>query len=329
MRLKARASVNSVEPQLGQTPSILSSRHRWWQCRQSTRGSVKLERWPDASHTAGGDRMAASRPTTSVPALHHGLPPGVLHVAQQVDPEGPVVVGGAEAAVDLRRLEDEAPPLAQADHLLHQVGPVARRVRDVLGFGHRGNGTGWHRTARSDQGTCSAPARSRAVTALASSRPRTVSTARPVARSTRPSRSGSSGRASAGTPAGVRSAEGERLEPALVVGEHLLAGRGVVAGLDQGHVAVGGPDVPPPPAGPVRVGGRSDAPVVALVPVEAVVTALVAGSGPVGDLLPPVAGRRRGSGRPSRTGPPGRRRRGGGPGRRPAGCPARRSGSRR
>src|SRR5664279_2125013 len=65
IRLKARASVNWVEPQAGQTPPILSSRHRWWQLRQSTRGSEKLARWPDASHTAGGERMAASRPTTS------------------------------------------------------------------------------------------------------------------------------------------------------------------------------------------------------------------------------------------------------------------------
>ena len=62
-------------------------------------------------------------------------------------------------------------------------------------------------------------------------------------------------------------------------------------GLDGRHVPVGGADVPPPPAVPVGVGGRADAPVVALVPVEAVVPALVPGQGPVGDLLPPVAGR--------------------------------------
>ena len=65
MRLKARASVRSREPQLGQTPSILSSRQRSWQLRQSTSGSVKVARWPEAAHTAGGDRMAASSPTTS------------------------------------------------------------------------------------------------------------------------------------------------------------------------------------------------------------------------------------------------------------------------
>ncbi len=64
-----------------------------------------------------------------VAALDHGLPPGVLHVAQQVDPQRAVVVGGAEAAVDLGRLEDEAAPLAQADHLLHQVGGASVACR--------------------------------------------------------------------------------------------------------------------------------------------------------------------------------------------------------
>src|SRR3974390_2702761 len=41
MRWKARGDVRSVEPQLGQTPSIWSSRQRSLHFRQSTRGSVK------------------------------------------------------------------------------------------------------------------------------------------------------------------------------------------------------------------------------------------------------------------------------------------------
>ena len=65
IRLKARASVRSVDPQLGQAPSILSARQRSWQFRQSTRGSVKLLRCPEASQILGAERMAASRPTTS------------------------------------------------------------------------------------------------------------------------------------------------------------------------------------------------------------------------------------------------------------------------
>ena len=65
MRLNDRASVRSFEPQFGQVSPIWSARQRSLQLRQSTIGSVKLERCPDASQTAGGDRIAASRPTTS------------------------------------------------------------------------------------------------------------------------------------------------------------------------------------------------------------------------------------------------------------------------
>src|ERR1017187_4190545 len=65
IRLKARASVKSLEPQLGQTPSILSSRQRSLHLRQSTRGSVKVSKWPEGAHRAGGPRTAASRPTMS------------------------------------------------------------------------------------------------------------------------------------------------------------------------------------------------------------------------------------------------------------------------
>ena len=168
------------------------------------------------------------------------------------------------------------------------------------------------------------------VTALASSRPRTVRTARPSLRSTSPARSGPSGRAvERRRPAGVRSRRARASNRRCSGGETLLAGGGRPTGADGGHVPVGGPHVPPPAAGPVGVGGRPDAPVVALVPVEAVVPALVARPGPVGDLLPPVAGRGQdpvGTLVPVR---PGRRRRDAGPGRRPAGCPAPPSGSRR
>ena len=56
-------------------------------------------------------------------------------------------------------------------------------------------------------------------------------------------------------------------------------------------VAVGRADVPPPPAVAVRVGGAADALVLAHRPVEEVVPALVAGAGPVGDLVPAEPGR--------------------------------------
>src|SRR5438876_32499 len=63
MRLKARAGVRSVEPQWRHAPSTSSSsRQRDLQLRQSTSGSVKVARWPDASHTRGAMRMGAWRP---------------------------------------------------------------------------------------------------------------------------------------------------------------------------------------------------------------------------------------------------------------------------
>ena len=63
-----------------------------------------------------------------VTLLHHRADPRFLHVAQQQRTQRPVVVGGAESAVDLRRLEDEAPALAEADDLF-EVGGRHRCAR--------------------------------------------------------------------------------------------------------------------------------------------------------------------------------------------------------
>src|SRR3954453_20325179 len=68
IRLNWRASVKlSFAPQFGHVDgsSSLSRRNRSLHLRQSTSGSLKFLRWPDASHTAGGERIDASRPTTS------------------------------------------------------------------------------------------------------------------------------------------------------------------------------------------------------------------------------------------------------------------------
>src|SRR5262249_1629069 len=46
-------------------------------------------------------------------------PPEVPDVALELDAERAIVPGGAEAAVDLARLEDEAPALAEADEGVH------------------------------------------------------------------------------------------------------------------------------------------------------------------------------------------------------------------
>ena len=137
---------------------------------------------------------------------------------------------------------------------------------------------------------CRIPERILALTSLASSRPRTVSTARPPTRSTRPSSSSGRSRQSHGTPRRRAQREGERLEGALARGELLAPGLGRAPRLDGVDVALGRADVPPADAVAVRVRRRADAHVVALLPVEVVVAALVAGPGPVGDLLPGVAG---------------------------------------
>ena len=57
-----------------------------------------------------------------VAQLHVGTPPGVADVAAQLDPERAVVPRGAQAAVDLGRLERDAPALREAGDGLHEVG---------------------------------------------------------------------------------------------------------------------------------------------------------------------------------------------------------------
>src|SRR5580704_10165732 len=52
--------------------------------------------------------------------LHVRPPPGVLHVAQHVHAEWPVVVRRPEPAVNLRRREDEAATFAQVHHRLEE-----------------------------------------------------------------------------------------------------------------------------------------------------------------------------------------------------------------
>src|SRR5207245_4950140 len=49
-------------------------------------------------------------------------PPGLLHVALELDAERSVVEARAEAAVDLGARVDEPPPLAEVPHLLHGRG---------------------------------------------------------------------------------------------------------------------------------------------------------------------------------------------------------------
>ena len=134
-----------------------------------------------------------------VAQLDHGAPPGVLDVAQHVDPERAVVVGGAEAAVDLGRREDEAAGAAQPHHLLHQVvaGSLGRPRRSLSSVQDTGADSGADLVGQQP-----APQRQHGA-------------AVDVARRGPPSSSGRS-RLSQGTPRGVRSDERERLELPLL-----------------------------------------------------------------------------------------------------------------
>ena len=68
-----------------------------------------------------------------VPALDDGAPPLLLDVLLELDAERAVVPGGAGAAVDLPRREDEAPALAEVDDLVEAGGvPLLGRVGAVF-----------------------------------------------------------------------------------------------------------------------------------------------------------------------------------------------------
>ena len=72
-----------------------------------------------------------------VAQLDHRAPPGVPDVALQLDAERAVVPGRAEPAVDLARLEHEAPALGEGRDGLHQVGhgeaPLSRPLAAAAG----------------------------------------------------------------------------------------------------------------------------------------------------------------------------------------------------
>ena len=83
----------------------------------------------------------------------------------------------------------------------------------------------------------------------------------------------------------------QRLDRPRAVVEHLLGGERRPPRLDRRDVPLGRAHVPPATAGQVRVGRAADPAVVALGPVEEVVAALVAGPGPIRDLVPRQPGR--------------------------------------
>src|SRR5262249_34417880 len=131
MRLNWRGSVrshseNSPGCTLGLRPhcesSSLSARKRSLQVRQATSGSLKPSTMPDGLPAARvRDPRGVDR--DDVVALEdHCLDPARLDVVLEEHAVMTVVVGRPEAAVDLRRREDEAAPPCQRHDLVHRHG---------------------------------------------------------------------------------------------------------------------------------------------------------------------------------------------------------------
>jgi hypothetical protein len=55
-----------------------------------------------------------------VARLHHVAPPGVLHVALELDADRAVVPATRQTAVDFARLKGEATPFGEVHHLVHR-----------------------------------------------------------------------------------------------------------------------------------------------------------------------------------------------------------------
>ena len=63
----------------------------------------------------------AVHPHDIIALAHHHPPPVLLEIILQLDPERTVIPAAIQAAVDFARLENESPPLAQADDFLHPL----------------------------------------------------------------------------------------------------------------------------------------------------------------------------------------------------------------
>ena len=123
----------------GQTASCsLSSRKRDLHSLQSTSGSLKPG---DVARGLPDPRALDDRAVEAddvPPRRDHRAPPVLLGVAQQLDAEGPVVVAGVDPAVDLARLEDEAPAFAEAHDTVHQIVGAGGHEVDSRQCGRRG-----------------------------------------------------------------------------------------------------------------------------------------------------------------------------------------------
>ena len=150
IRLKLRASVSSPPHSGHRSPWTWSARKRCLQLLQSTSGSVKFCRWPEASQVRGCCRMALSRPTTSLRVVHHLAPPGLLDVALELDAERAVVPGRTESAVNLAGGKNDSAALAEVDQLFHRDRALGARGRCFLDFQCRTNEPPSQRPIRAD-----------------------------------------------------------------------------------------------------------------------------------------------------------------------------------
>ena len=137
MRLKSRASVRS---QLGPWPGRLAGLLRAGRVVEVVRAEAVLadaavdHRIGEAADVAGGlpdARMQHQRGVERddvVALLHHRPQPRGLDVALHEHAVVRVVVGRAEAAVDLRGREDEAAAAAERDDGVHRHGLLAGRL---------------------------------------------------------------------------------------------------------------------------------------------------------------------------------------------------------
>ena len=90
------------------------------------------QRVGEVLHVAGGDPGLWIHDDGGVDAddivaqLDHAAPPGAFDVVAQRDPQRAKVVHALDAAVDLARLIEKAPPLRERDELLHQAPTLTR-----------------------------------------------------------------------------------------------------------------------------------------------------------------------------------------------------------
>ena len=252
--------------QLGQVPSIWSARQRSLQLRQSTIGSVKFARCPEASQIAGGgqDRRVEAH-----------------HVVAVAGPSSATrrpsrCAAGARRAGRSRRSSGTRRRARRRGRRSHAPCTGSRPCRTASCRWSLGHG------ARDYRGAACAPSPSRRPSpgSRAAGRARVSTTRSPSRDDEVAERVERRRRRPRARPSRVRSSSDERLEAPRVRVERLGARRRVAARGHELAVALGRPHVPRPRAAEVAVRRAAHARVLAPGPVEPVVARLVARAAP-------------------------------------------------